>query len=214
MTFSIMLWMPSWGGMINGLMTLSGAWDKLRTDPGRAPARGVGRLLRHVDLRGAGDEHQGGQLALPLHRLDHRPRALRRARLGRHGLLRRHLLPGAVAVEPARALLHAPRRMALLDRHHRHPALHHGHVGVGHHAGPDVARLRQARLPAVLVHRDRRGDEALLRDPRHRRAAVRHRLADHGLQRLAHGARRRARRHRRPAPHRRRARRCAPVPAE
>jgi cytochrome c oxidase cbb3-type subunit 1 len=33
MTFSIMLWMPSWGGMINGLLTLSGAWDKLRTDP-------------------------------------------------------------------------------------------------------------------------------------------------------------------------------------
>jgi cbb3-type cytochrome oxidase subunit 1 len=42
MTFSIMLWMPSWGGMINGLMTLSGAWDKLRTDP-------VLRI-RHVDL--------------------------------------------------------------------------------------------------------------------------------------------------------------------
>ncbi len=33
MTFSVMLWMPSWGGMINGLMTLSGAWDKMRTDP-------------------------------------------------------------------------------------------------------------------------------------------------------------------------------------
>jgi cytochrome c oxidase cbb3-type subunit I len=33
MTFSLMLWMPSWGGMINGLLTLSGAWDKLRTDP-------------------------------------------------------------------------------------------------------------------------------------------------------------------------------------
>lgn len=33
MTFSLMLWMPSWGGMINGIMTLSGAWDKLRTDP-------------------------------------------------------------------------------------------------------------------------------------------------------------------------------------
>ena len=32
MTFSIMLWMPSWGGMINGVMTLSGAWDRLRTD--------------------------------------------------------------------------------------------------------------------------------------------------------------------------------------
>ena len=33
MVFSVMLWMPSWGGMINGLMTLNGAWDKIRTDP-------------------------------------------------------------------------------------------------------------------------------------------------------------------------------------
>jgi cytochrome c oxidase cbb3-type subunit 1 len=32
-TFSIMLLLPSWGGMINGIMTLSGAWHKLRTDP-------------------------------------------------------------------------------------------------------------------------------------------------------------------------------------
>ena len=33
MIFSLMLWAPSWGGMINGLLTLRGAWDKLRTDP-------------------------------------------------------------------------------------------------------------------------------------------------------------------------------------
>ncbi len=32
-TFSVMLIMPSWGGMINGLLTLRGAWDKVRTDP-------------------------------------------------------------------------------------------------------------------------------------------------------------------------------------
>ncbi len=32
-TFSILLLLPSWGGMINGIMTLSGAWDRLRTDP-------------------------------------------------------------------------------------------------------------------------------------------------------------------------------------
>ncbi|HEC30325.1 MAG TPA: cytochrome-c oxidase, cbb3-type subunit I [Gammaproteobacteria bacterium] len=31
--FSILLLAPSWGGMINGIMTLSGAWHKLRTDP-------------------------------------------------------------------------------------------------------------------------------------------------------------------------------------
>jgi cytochrome c oxidase cbb3-type subunit I/II len=33
MIFSIMLWMPSWGGMINGLLTLRGAWDKVNRDP-------------------------------------------------------------------------------------------------------------------------------------------------------------------------------------
>lgn len=33
MIFSVMLWAPSWGGMINGLLTLRGAWDLLRTDP-------------------------------------------------------------------------------------------------------------------------------------------------------------------------------------
>ncbi len=33
MVFSVMLWAPSWGGMLNGLLTLRGAWDKLRTDP-------------------------------------------------------------------------------------------------------------------------------------------------------------------------------------
>ncbi|MEM7437615.1 MAG: cytochrome-c oxidase, cbb3-type subunit I, partial [Myxococcota bacterium] len=33
MIFSLMLWAPSWGGMLNGLLTLRGAWDKLRSDP-------------------------------------------------------------------------------------------------------------------------------------------------------------------------------------
>jgi cbb3-type cytochrome c oxidase subunit I len=33
MVFSIMLLAPSWGGMLNGLLTLKGAWERLRTDP-------------------------------------------------------------------------------------------------------------------------------------------------------------------------------------
>jgi cytochrome c oxidase cbb3-type subunit I/II len=33
MCFSVMLWMPSWGGMINGLMTLRGAWNRVSEDP-------------------------------------------------------------------------------------------------------------------------------------------------------------------------------------
>ncbi len=33
MLFSVMLWMPSWGGMLNGLLTLRGAWNKVAADP-------------------------------------------------------------------------------------------------------------------------------------------------------------------------------------
>lgn len=33
MVFSVMLWAPSWGGMINGLLTLRGTWDKVRSEP-------------------------------------------------------------------------------------------------------------------------------------------------------------------------------------
>ncbi|GAB4147618.1 MAG: hypothetical protein Fur0037_15820 [Planctomycetota bacterium] len=33
MLFSLMLWAPSWGGMLNGLLTLRGAWDRVRRDP-------------------------------------------------------------------------------------------------------------------------------------------------------------------------------------
>jgi len=33
MVFSVALWAPSWGGMLNGLLTLRGAWDKVRADP-------------------------------------------------------------------------------------------------------------------------------------------------------------------------------------
>ncbi len=33
MLFSVMLWMPSWGGMLNGLLTLRGAWHKVASDP-------------------------------------------------------------------------------------------------------------------------------------------------------------------------------------
>ncbi len=33
MLFSVMLWIPSWGGMINGLLTLRGGWDRVAKDP-------------------------------------------------------------------------------------------------------------------------------------------------------------------------------------
>ena len=180
MTFSIMLWMPSWGGMVNGLMTLSGAWDKLHRS-GAAHAGGLGGLLRHGDLRRPDDVHQGRQFAQPLHRLDHRPRAFRRARLGRLRLVRRGVLPGAVAVGPQAALQPQAGELALLDRQHRHRALRLGDVGVRHPAGPDVARLHFARFPRIFLHRDGRSHASVLCDPRARRRPVPDRRADHGL---------------------------------
>ena len=70
MVFSIMLWMPSWGGMINGLMTLSGAWDKLRTDPGlRFSVTAVG-FYGMSTFEGPVMSIKRRQRAQPLHRLD------------------------------------------------------------------------------------------------------------------------------------------------
>ena len=53
MLFSLMLWAPSWGGMLNGLLTLRGAWDKLRTDPVHQVFRRRRHVLRHGHLRRA-----------------------------------------------------------------------------------------------------------------------------------------------------------------
>jgi hypothetical protein len=80
---------------------------------------GFGRILRHGDLRGAADVSESRELALSLHRMDHRPCSLRRAGMGRVHFVRRDLLPGAVAVEPS-ALLAQAGQLALLDLDHRH----------------------------------------------------------------------------------------------
>ena len=183
MVFSVVLWMPSWGGMINGLMTLSGAWDKLRTDP-------VLRMLV-VSVAFYGMSTFEGPLmsvktvnALqPLHRLGHRPCAFGRARLGRLRDLRRALLPHPLGVQPA-ALFAEARQLALLDFDDRHRLLHHLDVGGGHHAGPHVARLHAAGLPRIFLRGDDRGAASRIYHPRGRRRPVRHRRIDHGLQHL------------------------------
>ena len=70
-----MLWMPSWGGMINGLLTLRGAWHKVVEDPVLKFFVVAHHRLRHGDVRGADALDQERQRARALHRLDHRPRA-------------------------------------------------------------------------------------------------------------------------------------------
>ena len=130
MVFSVMLWMPSWGGMINGLMTH-------RSDP--ADVRDEPRLLRHEHLRGAHDVDQDGELAVALHQLDHRPCALRRSRLERHGDVRRAVLPDAAPVGPHPHVFAAHGELALLVGHAGYRFLHRLDVGGGHYPGPDVA---------------------------------------------------------------------------
>ncbi len=106
MVFSLILLAPIWGGMINGIMTLSGAWHKLRDDP----------ILRFliVSLSFYGmSTFEGPMMSIktvnalsPLHRLDRGPRALRRSGLGgsdHHGLV---VLPGASSVWPRKDALH------------------------------------------------------------------------------------------------------------
>ena len=82
MVFSLILLAPSWGGMINGIMTLSGAWHKLRTDPI------LKFLIVSLSFYGM-STFEGPMMSIKtVNALSHytdwtdRPRALRRARLG------------------------------------------------------------------------------------------------------------------------------------
>ena len=83
MLFSVMLWMPSWGGMLNGLLTLRGAWHKVASDPVLKFFVVAVTFYGMSTFEGPLLSHQSRQHALALHRLDHRPRPRRRARLGR-----------------------------------------------------------------------------------------------------------------------------------
>ena len=99
MTFSVMLLVPSWASAGNALLTLNGAWHKVRDD---ATLRFmmVAAVFYGLDhLRGLVHGHPLRQLAVALHRLDRRARPCRRARLGRDDHLRLDLCIGAVALE-------------------------------------------------------------------------------------------------------------------
>lgn len=82
MVLSLILFAPSWGGMINGIMTLSGAWDKLRTDPI------LKFLIVSLSFYGM-STFEGPMMSIktvkrsePLHRLDCCTRSRRRIGLG------------------------------------------------------------------------------------------------------------------------------------
>ena len=142
MTFSIMLWMPSWGGMINGLMTLSGAWDKLRTDP-------VVRLLVVSVAFYGMSTFEGPVMSIKaVNSLSHYTDwTIGHVHSGALGWVAMVSFGAIYCLVPwlwkRKALIFDPScRMALLDLDDWHPALHHIDVGVRNHAGLNVACLR------------------------------------------------------------------------
>ena len=182
MAFSIMLWMPSWGGMINGIMTLSGAWDKLRTDPGlRFSVTAVGfygmstfegpvmsmrevNALSHYTDWAIGHVHSGA--------------------LGWVAFITFGAMYYLVPVLWDRKALYSAR---LASWHYWIATM--GIVlyivsmwVAGIMEGLDVARLRQVRVPAIFVRRIRRRGSPLLRDPHAGRGIIPDRWPDHGLQ--------------------------------
>ena len=118
-----------WGGMLNGLLTLRGAWDKLRTDPVlKFFAAGV-TFYGMATFEGPLLSIKIGQRARALHRLDHRPRP-RAARSAGTASWRRACSTGSCRGSTARKL-HSTRaadvHFWLGDR--RHPALRRRDVG-------------------------------------------------------------------------------------
>ena len=83
MVFSLMLIAPSWGGMLNGLLTLRGAWDKVREQPMLKFMVVAVTAYGMATLEGPMLAIKIGELAVALHGLDHCARSHRRAGLER-----------------------------------------------------------------------------------------------------------------------------------
>ena len=148
MVFSLILWAPSWGGMLNGLLTLRGAWNRVRESAILKFLVLSVTFYGYVNLRRADDVDQVDQQADALHRLDHRARTRRGTRLGRFHDLRLPVLHDTEAME-AEALLRRHGDDAFLGSHHRTAAVRDSNLVGRTHAGADVARLRCGRITGI-----------------------------------------------------------------
>ena len=178
-----MLLMPSWGGMINGIMTLSGAWDKLRTDPimrfmivalsfyGMSTFEGPMMSLKDVNALShytdwtVGHVHSGalGWVAMiSFGSLYHMIPRLWNTKMYSVKLINVHFWLATIGT-----LLYITAMWIS-----------------GIIAGSDVACLRRLRQPAVFLRRIRRRHASLLRDARHGRHVLPDRHAADGLQLL------------------------------
>ena len=205
MVFSLILLAPSWGGMINGIMTLSGAWHKLRDDPI------LKFLIVSLSFYGM-STFEGPMMSIKTvnalsHYTDWTIGHVHSGALGWVAFISIGAIYYLIPRMFGKAEMWSVRLItaALLDRDDRRRALHRRDVDRRRDAGPDVARGQRRRHAHLRVRREREGDLSVLRDPAARRRAVPRRHAAHGLERAAHGRRRpRPSRRRFPAPSRRR----------
>ena len=182
MVFSLILLAPSWGGMINGIMTLSGAWHKLRTDP----------VLRFmiVSLSFYGmSTFEGPMLSIKTvnslsHFTDWTIGHVHSGALGWVALITMacvyHLFPKLFGAK--QLVLAEAGGMALLDFHHRHRALHRRDVDSGRHAGPDVACGECGRHAHLHLYRIAQRHLSVLLRASARRHIVPHRHAGDELE--------------------------------
>jgi cytochrome c oxidase cbb3-type subunit 1 len=172
MIFSLVLLAPSWGGMINGIMTLSGAWHKLRDDPI------LKFLIVSLSFYGM-STFEGPMMSIKTvnalsHYTDWTVGHVHSGALGWVGLISMGCAvpPDSAHVRPQGDAQHTRHRVALLDRDDRHRAVHRRDVDCRRDAGPDVARGQPRRHAGLQLRRKREGDLSLLRDPPGRRPAV------------------------------------------
>ncbi|KAF4558006.1 subunit I [Pseudomonas sp. CES] len=162
MVMSLILLAPSWGGMINGMMTLSGAWHKLRSDP----------ILRFLVV------------SLAFYGMS----TFEGPRLGGDDLDRRAVPHHPESIRQGAHVQHRPDQRALLAGHHRHRAVHRLDVGQRHRPGPDVARGQQRRHAHLLVRGNPGGQPPRLHRALRRRCDLPQRHVPDGLEHLAHRA--------------------------
>ena len=186
MVMSLILLAPRWGGMINGMMTLSGAWHKLRDDP----------ILRFlvVSLSFYGmSTFEGPMMSIKTvnalsHNTDWTIGHVHSGALGWVAMMSigamYHLIPILFGRKKA-DVQHQADQYALLAVDDRHRAVHRVDVGQRHHAGTDVARLQQRRHAHLQLRRNRCREPSGLSGASDRRRDVSARHVADGLQRLA-----------------------------
>ena len=172
MTFSVMLLVPSWASAGNALLTLNGAWHRVREDA-------TLRFMMAAAVFYGLSTFEGSFMAIrpvnslsPLHRLDGRPRPCGGAGLGGADHVWLFLHPRSDALEARADVFDDAHRGPFLAGDRRNADLRLRDVELRHHSGADVADLHRGRRARLFVRRFTGRDVSLLHRPRLRRAAV------------------------------------------